>query len=210
MAAQRYQDLAGHRYGRWIVLDFSHIDERSGGAVWLCRCDCGNGRTIRAANLRSGVSLSCGCAHKEAITIHGEAWGNRRSSEYTAWAHMKRRCIDDPNYVERGITVCEEWEDYRAFLRDMGRRPSPKHSIERIDNDKGYSKENCIWATMRTQINNRRTTIFVTISGCRLPLSEACELTGIPYDCARGRKERGWPQERWFEPVGWHWSHDHH
>lgn len=205
MAIQRYQELTGQRYGRWVVLTFSHINC---GAFWHCRCDCGKEKIIKANNLRTGHSTSCGCAFKDTVTIHGEAWGENRTPEYAAWAHMLRRCKAERNYVDRGISVCKEWKDYRRFLANMGRRPSPQHSIERVDNDKGYSKANCIWATHDVQINNRRTTIFVTIGRKRLPLADACRATGTKYSSVLARKERGWPQERWFEPIGWHWSHD--
>lgn len=92
---------------------------------------------------------------------HGENRRGKRSAEYSVWVGMRRRCHDPkfksyPDYGGRGITVCERWLSFANFLADMGRRPSPAHSIERKDNDRGYAPDNCIWATRDAQATNRR------------------------------------------------------
>lgn len=160
------KEMAGKRFGRWTVEGRGHNPTKSSRAIfWVCRCDCGSVKSICGTALRTGESQSCGClsADKtgERRRKHGES---KKSPEYLIWGTMKARC-HRPNaqgyykYGARGITVCQEWRDsYEAFLRDMGRRPSPKHSIDRIDNNQGYSPQNCRWATATQQMCNTRAT----------------------------------------------------
>jgi hypothetical protein len=119
---------------------------------------------------------------------------------------MIQRC-SNPNYIgyanygERGITVCEEWQSFDRFLADMGPKPAPRHTIERLDNELGYSKANCVWATQQVNLNNRRTTVFASLNGERMPFADACRKAGVPYGTAFLRKKKGWPESRWFDPV---------
>jgi hypothetical protein len=125
--------------------------------------------------------------------------------EYRVWAAMIQRCTNpkDKNYARyggRGITVCDEWRDFARFIADMGIRPSLVHSIERKDNDKGYGPDNCRWATRQEQASNRATTIWVTVDGRQVTLTEACKLIGIPYDRVRGRLRLGWTMDDALTP----------
>jgi hypothetical protein len=184
----------GDRYGRWAV-----VEDR--GKWALCRCDCGTEREVRCYTLRAGDSTSCGCARKETVGRLNRKHGlSHRSSEYRIWKGMRARC-SNPNdfsykwYGARGICVCPEWDDFEVFLADMGRRPSASHSLERIDANGPYARDNCKWATASEQARNKRGSLFVKLDGVVLPLAEACEQTGINYHTAHHRLEKGWPEE---------------
>lgn len=164
---------------------------------WLCRCTCGREITTYQSHLRQGTAKSCGCtreaARLKAITAHGQS----RSSIYKNWSAMKIRCSNPnhesyPDYGGRGITVCERWEKFENFLADMGERPTPKHEVDRIDNDKGYSPENCRWATRKEQNRNKRDNRFITINNETKCLSEWCEIYGTTFMLVETRLKHGW------------------
>lgn len=153
--ATGYEDLTGRRYGKLEVLERAGNDS-SRNARWLCRCDCGIQTTASGSALRSGKK-SCVCLLGES---HGES--EPETVEYRTWGTMIGRCYN-PNapqfkhYGGRGIRVSDEWrESYLAFLAHVGRRPSDKHSIDRINNDGNYEAGNVRWATSVEQNNNKR------------------------------------------------------
>lgn len=185
----------GDRFGRYVVMRMS---ERETGArqemFWVCRCDCGNEREVLGGNLRSGNSKSCGCMAREKNSKHGM----HGSEEYGIWAGMLRRCytIKNPKYDSyggRGIIVCDRWRgSFSNFYSDMGPRPSPEHSIDRIDNDGNYDPSNCKWSTQKEQMNNRRNTVRMTVDGDTLTVAEWASLSGIRYETLMSRRRRGW------------------
>lgn len=117
-----------------------------------------------------------------------------RTAEYRSWQAMKWRCRNprNRNYAGRGITVCDRWQDsFATFLSDMGRKPSPRSTLERIDNDGNYEPNNCRWATYTENARNRRCTIAVVVRGKKMTLTDACELHGVKYFTARKRLRAG-------------------
>lgn len=148
--------LSGKRFGKLIVVAFRGVVKRN--SIWYCRCDCGKFVTRTSGQLRPGRFSSCGCFHH---IKHGHTSG-KFSSEYNSWRAMLARCGNHKNnrfylYGGRGIKVCVRWKkSFALFLKDMGKKPSPKHSIDRKDSNGNYTRRNCRWATALTQRHNRR------------------------------------------------------
>lgn len=146
-------DHAGQRFGRLLVL--SRVPKKG---YWNSICDCGNMTTSSGTHLLRGIAQSFGCLQKDAVTSHGLS----RSPEYRAWYALKSRCLNKntPQYVHygaKGITICDKWvNSFAQFFEDMGKRPSPKHSLDRIDVNGNYSHANCRWATATVQCHNKR------------------------------------------------------
>lgn len=139
---------------------------------------------------------------------HGYKKAGRYSTEYAIWSNIRARCNNPKNvsyerYGARGIKVCASWAaDFLNFLADMGRRPSPSHSIDRIDNDGDYTPENCRWVTAKEQCRNRRSSRFIVYQGTRRTLAGWAEETGVSISTLHARLKANWPVERAMtEPV---------
>lgn len=153
-------DIAGKRFGRLIAVR-PNGKSKNRQTTWLCKCDCGKEKTIVRSSIVNGHSRSCGCLFRKSGGDASSRNG-KRCREYAAWAGMIRRCENKkeqsyPNYGGRGIKVCQRWrKSYPDFLLDMGRRPSPEHSLDRIDVNGNYEPGNVRWATKSQQVLNRR------------------------------------------------------
>lgn len=194
-------DLTGQKFGRLTVLNFAEIKKRK--AHWLCRCDCGNERIVRSANLRNGNTQSCGCLQKEKTGATSRSHGRSKTPEFTAWLGAKVRCYNPKYYLfrrygGRGIKVCDKWlNSFEAFYADMGPKPSPKHSLDRHpDRDGNYEPENCRWATGSEQARNRSDTLMVEVAGVNIPLATLAEMIGISSVTIRARLALGWTVEK--------------
>jgi hypothetical protein len=188
-------NLVGIKKNRLTIVSFSHIAKNR--TYWLAKCDCGNETIVAGAKFNYGSTKSCGCAQREAVgslnRTHGKA---NKENEYAIWKNMRGRC-NNPNdaafynYGGRGITVCERWNDYSNFIADMGRRPSKKHSLDRIDNTQGYSPDNCRWVTRDIQNRNKRTSKILTYNGESLNSIDMAKKYGINYQTFMSRLARG-------------------
>lgn len=195
-------DHAGCRYGRWTVLEKApHIGVRT---AWRCRCDCGTTRVVSTNHLVSGKSGSCGCLKAEKCSKAHRSHGSSETLEYGIWCRMKRRC-DNPNdqdwsrYGGRGIRVCARWiASFVAFRDDMGPRPSPSHSVDRIDVNGNYEPGNCRWATSKEQGRNTRRNRIVSYRGRQMTLVEAVEISGLNYGTVKWRLQNGRTDEEAF------------
>jgi hypothetical protein len=193
-------DMVGRKYGRLTVLSYAHTINRK--TYWNCVCDCGNTYLARNCHLTSGNTKSCGCLGVESRHVRRFRGRTPESPEYRTWCYMKTRCYN-PNtncskyYIEKGIKVCDRWlHSYENFLEDMGARPSPKHSIDRIDGNKNYEPSNCRWATAREQMNNVSSNILITINGETKTPRQWSDITGINCNVIYGRIKAGWNPER--------------
>lgn len=195
-------DITNHRFGRLTVLT---LDRSRKGSYWNCSCSCGNNVAIMSTNLRRGVTKSCGCLNAETRSSRRVTHGMTGTPEYNTWHLMKRRCYNKTDkhfscYGGRGITVCERWLGKKGstnFFSDMGRKPSPNHSLDRIDNDSGYAPDNCRWATLIEQANNTRRNLSLEINGVKKTAHQWADQYGIAYSTFISRMgNKGWSPER--------------
>jgi hypothetical protein len=205
-AMSTFIDLTGQTFGRLIVLAREPRAKLSSGRIissWLCQCECGMQVVIQAIHLRSGHTTSCGCLHRQRVGERSTKHGGTRMPEYRIWCHMRGRCMNPrdakyPIYGARGITVDPSWlHDFSQFLADMGRRPSPSHTLERRNNNGPYSAENCLWATPAQQSRNTRQNVFLTWDGITLCLTDWAHRLGINETTLRQRLRR-WPYDKAF------------
>jgi len=210
------KDYTGLRFGRLVVLGLLRLEVRSAGAgtkrvpVFLAKCDCGNTKEGLSRNLRNGLVQSCGCLQRETRVKSGRAsrtHGMRDTPEYAAWHSMKNRCQSPTSqgyagYGGRGITVCDRWSgSFETFYQDMGARPSPAHSLDRIDCNGNYEPANCRWATIDVQNTNRRTTVFIEMNGETISLSEAARRCGLSRSALGARYASGLRGAELFERL---------
>jgi len=170
---KRFRDLSGQKFFRWTAL--SYAGKIKGSLRWNCLCECGRFGIIASTHLTRGNSKSCGCFNRDSLIVRSRRHGWSRllvprEPEYNVWCHIKARCLNPKDksfddYGGRGIKVSERWMKFENFIEDMGTRPSSLHSIDRLDNDGDYEKENCRWRTKTEQARNKRNTRRITLWG---------------------------------------------
>jgi hypothetical protein len=202
----KFIDHTGQRFGRWTVIERGP-DWRPGVPAWRMRCDCGNEKTLRAQTFVSGASRSCGCLNNEVRRSQKNTLthGLTRTRAWNAWVNMRQRC-ENPKasgyhkYGARGISVCERWAFFENFIADMGQCP-PGWTLDRIDGTKGYSKENCRWATQKAQQNNRLNNSRLTLDGRTQTIAQWAAEIGIARHSIRNRLNRGLSIRDVLSPV---------
>jgi hypothetical protein len=184
----------GDVFGRLTVVE--RANGKHGKKMWRCHCSCGGQSVSSTGDLNRGHSKSCGCYRLDKVTTHGFT----NSPEYRVWRGMLQRCRNKNNnnyslYGGRGIEVCPEWSDFSTFRRDIGKRPSPGHTLDRIDNNVGYSPENCRWATKVQQENNKRSNVLISCGGVEKTVAEWSRESGIGKNTIYARLRYGWTGE---------------
>ena len=204
----RLIDLTGQRFGRLTVIERVGTTN-DGKATWSCKCDCENYCVVSGALLRNKHTRSCGCLEKEVK----KAGTNKKHGKFytrlsSIWRDMKKRCYcpnagNYKHYGARGITICDEWlHNFQAFWDwAMANGYQDDLSIDRIDNDKGYSPDNCRWATQKAQVNNRRSNHYITFAEKTLTITQWQEKQGITKGQYDSRIKRGWTIEEALELV---------
>lgn len=191
------KDLINQKFGKLTVVEYAGAD-KNGRATWLCKCVCGKEKIAKNKNLAKGSTKSCGCLKKGRPTTHGCS----EARIYKIWTCMIQRCTNSnaPTYYRyggRGITVCKRWHKFNNFLKDMKKPPTSKYQIDRVDNDKGYFKTNCRWATRQQQQRNRRSNRLITFQKRTQCLAAWASDLKINYNTLCSRLYTlNWPTER--------------
>lgn len=188
-------DLTGRRFGRLVVIE--RDEDKNKCVRWLCQCDCENTSVVRTYPLLKGITQSCGCLNREISTKHGMLG----TPEYTSWQAMLARCTcpGDSSYHRygaKGIRICNRWVgSFKNFYADMGPRPQGR-TLDRIDNAKGYSPENCRWATPRQQSNNAGFNRHLSMNDQTLTVAQWARKLGICYGTLISRVYKGWSDKK--------------
>lgn len=199
------KNLTGRRFSRWTVLQFKNYRRGKTGrshGYWICQCNCGNIAEVRGSALLNGSSLSCGCLQKESTHTLFFQHGMSLDPTYRIWHGMIQRCYNANHqsfhhYGGRGIIVCQQWRDsFIDFLADIGNRPSPKHTLERVNNNGNYEPGNTVWAKRFEQHRNTRSNVWITHNGETLCLQDWANKLGRSPNLIKYRLKHGWSIEK--------------
>ena len=185
----------GKKIGR-LTIQKAVISLNDGRKYLKCLCDCGRKLMVLEKNVSRGATKSCGCLRSEITSARNRSHGLSNSEEYQIWCGIIKRCenrksLGFKNYGGRGISICKRWRsDFNFFIKDMGKRPSKNHSIDRVDVNGNYSPENCRWASKSIQMRNTRRARFIDLNGEPTPLAEAAEKMNISKSTLYSRIKR--------------------
>ena len=207
MARWNFVDITGQRFGRYTVVRRVENDKR-GKSQWLCKCDCGVYKVVGGQTLKNGTTQSCGCLHKDNLKEQKTTHGLYKTRIYRIYYDIKMRCYNPNNdrynhYGGRGITVCDEWQEFIPFYDwAMANGYKDDLTIDRIDNDKGYSPDNCRWITNKEQQNNKRNNHLITYNGKTQTLQQWADEKNIKFNTIIGRLDRGYSiEEALTKPI---------
>jgi hypothetical protein len=214
----KYKDLEGKRFGRLVVIKFSHKKEKNNSRKYyfLCKCDCGKEKTIEASALIYNKTISCGCYHSEKVKRpkNKDVKVTTNKSLYSRWSSLKQRCYDKnnsryKNYGARGIKVCDEWlgkngsENFIRWALQNGYNDDL--TIDRIDVNGDYCPENCRWVSNKEQASNKTTNVFVFYNGDKKTIREWSLILKVNEDTLYRRKKKGWCDKKIIEtPIRKH------
>lgn len=188
----------GQRFGRLTIVSEAGKTQ-SGVRLVECLCDCGKLKVVRCSNITNGHTKSCGCLQRDTVDRWNRTHGQTKTKGYKTWQEMKTRCLKPShhsfhNYGGRGITICSEWMSFEKFISDMG-QPRLGQQIDRIDNNKGYFKENCRWASPKQNARNRRSSRNILYQGQTKTLAEWAESKGMKLGTLWARLDKGMDME---------------
>lgn len=196
----KFVDLTGQKFERLTVI--KRAENKGSQTMWLCRCDCGKERIVCSGNLKSGHTKSCGCLNDEKVGNLNKTHQKCNTRLHSIWTAMKSRCYNPKNnryknYGLKGITVCEEWQEFIPFYKwAVTKGYKEGLTIDRIDNSKGYSPDNCRWATQEEQQNNRSNNHLITYNGETHTLAQWAKIKNIKAVTLAARIKNGWTIER--------------
>jgi hypothetical protein len=203
-------NLIGKNFGELVVL--ARSGNKGSNTYWLCQCNCGQSLSVASHSLRSGATRSCGCMKSKFISESNTIHGKWSSPEYKIYNSMIQRCNNPKNafyyrYGGRGIRCCDSWrESFSNFFKDIGPRPSDKHSIDRIDNNGHYDINNCRWSTSKVQHNNTSRNRMLTFQETTDTLANWAQLYKMKWATLDGRLKRGWTVEKSLTTTVRIWS----
>lgn len=192
--SHNFIDISGQKFGKLLVLEV-HSTENT--TKWKCLCDCGNIAIVSGSKLKNGHTSSCGCLKKGKYSKYENLISKDTYKRLQKeWYSMRNRCKEDYHcsnaYYEKGIKVCDEWKEQGNFIDwALNNGYSDELSLDRIENSKGYFPENCRWATMKTQQNNKTNNVLITYNGKTQTMSQWSDELGVKYSLIKDRNRRG-------------------
>lgn len=199
---RKIQNLVGKTYSHLTVISFSHSND---GQFWNCQCKCGNKLIVSTGQLNFLLKRNAnGCTK---CAVRNVTHNMTNSPEWRSWRSMRGRVLNKNSdhkkwYSDRGITICKRWDSFENFLSDMGPKPSPKHTIERIDTNGNYNPSNCKWATQKEQHNNKRSNHLITFRGETKTIQQWLDIIRMADTTFHSRLKLGWSiEEALTKPV---------